>query len=234
MAKYTIELYKLLDDESGMKDIIKGTWNSNVILTNDSGNAHAKKLWEDFVSKYELCEIGFETPALFVRCLKNRIREVVNKFDMKFIYLDELLAREIVERGKTNTKVKYGKTVLTVDDPNYQEQNSGTDHTENETKTIGDETPHKGINIDSAFSSEMYASDMQHQKSASDLDYGLNRHIHGKTKDENITEGGTDETEVTTTPVFDSFEKIEKLKNLTLNYDNEFINEFKDLFMMIY
>ena len=233
MAKYTIELYKLLDEESGFKDMIISAFNSFNLL-NDVGNKHRQKLWEDFVARYEFCEIGFETPALFVRYLKNRTREVVNKYDYKFVYLDELLSREIVVAGKTTTTVEYGKTTHTKDEPNYNETNSGSDETTNDEKIITDDTPQKGININEAFSNERFASGMEHSKSSGSVDYGMDKHIHGITKDESITDGGRDKTIVETTPISNSFDNIEKIKNIIYNYDNEFIEEFKDLFMLVY
>lgn len=258
MANYTIELYKLLDTESEFHQSIKNAWDS-INFDDDYNNEHREKLFEDFKAKYYFSEIGFETPAIFVIELRNKMREVHNKYNSRFLFLSELISREIDEKGKVTVITEYGKKTKYNQTQDLTESHSGTDqttgdltktgteHESSENRSIKDSTPEKGININTEFNSNTYADELNHSKSSNDItftnrnDHSVASVNHGEIIGTTGTlRGGLDEltgSDKVTTEKQDPhnmFDELEKFKNALFNLDNEFIEEFKDLFMRVF
>lgn len=261
MAKYTIEFYKLNDPVNpgiGFHNKIKEAFES-IAFTNDYNNEHRTKLYEDFCAKYALHEIGFETPALFVMQLENKMRELYNKYDVRFYTLIDIISRDLKEPAHTVVTTTWGKhqnydvSQDSNDDTTGTDKNtghvtrSGSQTDTNDTRSIHDATPNKGINIDTAFAQNQYADDLTHSKSTdtttynnvkddqyAEVEHGQKVRHHGTIKGGSEWLSGQDIVDTTAGHGYDMLAELEKFKTAAFSLDNEFIEEFKDLFMQVF
>lgn len=238
MSNYTITLRQLMETTSGFAEKIEESFKANRLPYDDPVGSHLGRLYQLFLAYYIDHEIGFETPSMFCLQLKNRMLYLVDKYGPVMHHSEKLNQIAWSNEGYDTTNRKehhedYTDHTTKTNEPDYQTHATGSTTGEQENRSIEDDNPEKGINIDSEFSTNDYATRMNHNKGAT------TGNSEGDTRTYGYTEDSTFDVEQhrmivnTETGSFKPLDELIKLGNLT-NYDIKFVQDLEPLFMMVY
>ena len=212
MATYSIELREMIDT-FGMKEAVK--WFSNYELTDyltadeikvieSRGTWSQDKLSRKILEHYYMREIGFETPAEFIRKAKIAMQEIMEE-KLPLIY---------------SASIKYDPLVNVDFTETYSGTNTGESKSNSQGLTVQSDTPQGNINKDSILSGA-YAS----STSGTDMDDKTNT---SGTETYTKTTKGNSGVSATAQAM------VKQYRQNIIMIDRDIINDLSSLFMGVY
>lgn len=228
MAKYTIEIRTLLEDE-----------NFNYFNFDYDFYTDDLKLRENFEKKYLenyfFSEIGQETVLRHKQMVKAKLNVIMDKYtqlyitQLKALNIDFLLNKDLKEEFFREIKKDEKGTAL--NDNSSNSDNSSTNNLSIDNKSSSMDDGNASINLDSGS-----LTNVSNTINSSDLKEVSKNITNNNTEVENLT----NENEKTTLiskgniGITSSADLLTKWRNTIINIDELIINECENLFMLIY
>lgn len=233
-----MSLRDLMNPVGGFAEKVEESFKTYKIPYDDPQNTHRDRLYQLFLAYYNDYEIGFETPAMFCLQLKNRMLYLCDKYGVVMRHVEKLTQTAFGSEGydTTNTKIHhedYTDHTTKTNEPDFNTHATGNTSGGSENRTIEDDNPEKGVNIDYQFSSNDYATRLNHNKGTTTGNSTGDTRTYGYTEDSDLNTEQHRMITDTETGSYKPLDELIKLGNLT-NYDIKFIQELEPLFMQVY
>lgn len=259
LSKYTTEVRFFLENKAGLTestgyknvdDIIDKTWNKVFTTTCEFfDEAYRKVLCKKILKHYYLREIGFETVGLWIYYMNMKLEEIMPYYNQLYkssllefnpFHDVDLTRKHEVSRGETSSETKNGSSNSKSDSTTTVSGND-SDHTTGNKIDLFSDTPQGAI---TNLENETYLTNARkitddNTRNSTNTSTTSNSYNDNRTDNENTT-GNRDSTENYIETVLGKqgsenySDLLSKFRKTFLNIDLEVINEFNDLFMLLW
>lgn len=259
MSKYTTEVRYFLENQSGLNestgyknidDILDKTW-SKVFTTNCEffDESYRKILCKKILKHYYMREIGFETVGLWIYYMNMKLEEIIPYYNQLYkstllefnpFYDVDVTRKHDVSKGETSSSDRDNKQTNT-SETKVNGSGSKTSSGNDTKKDLYSDTPQGAL---TGVESETYLTNARKiSVENSNSENSSNTSTNNYTDNSTLTENNTSKKDSTENYVETVLGKqgtenysdlLNKFRSTFLNIDMQVIDEFNDLFLLLW